>query len=69
MLTKDLEQNFEEIDAAVFSGDSLHTSNNIRNVMYYIDRWHTELQAVKLSLLDAEIAILKAEIYSMRQGL
>lgn len=41
-MNKQLEEAFDEIDAAVFSGDTFFDINNLAKLRYYIERWEKE---------------------------
>ena len=43
---KRIEDALDKIDAAVFSGDTFHDSNDRQTLMLYMDRWSRELARI-----------------------
>lgn len=42
-----VEEAFEEIDAAVYSGDSFHDEKNLEELERYILRWQREAKRIR----------------------
>lgn len=42
-----VEEAFEEIDAAVYSGDSFHDEENLKELERYIQRWSREAERIR----------------------
>lgn len=43
MNTKDFEEILDQVDAAIFTGDTLEDPFNVESLEYYIKRWQRQL--------------------------
>jgi hypothetical protein len=51
---EDLENALDEIDAAVFSGDSFHDEDNLKRLKFYMDRWLNEWPYMEIAARERE---------------
>ena len=53
-LPYDLDEHLDNVDAAMFSGDTFMDRENIAELEVYIGRWQREIARNKLLLLELE---------------
>lgn len=49
-----VDEAFDEIDAAVFSGDSFHDPDNLAELERYIARWSREIAVIRKERIEAQ---------------
>lgn len=50
----DVEEAFEQIDAAVFSGDAFYEAENLDKLETYVGRWQRAIAARRVEIAEAE---------------
>ena len=49
-----VEESFEQIDAAFFSGDDFYTPDNFAEVKKYLDRWNRQMYEISKVIFDGD---------------
>jgi len=52
-----LENLFDSIDAAIFSGDSFYNTKSLNRLVYYLDRWNKQIPSIKgiIKVIEEEV--------------
>jgi hypothetical protein len=53
-LPHDLDNHIDHIDAAIFTGDTFNTINNINKLQDFIQRWNRQLELNIISIKEME---------------
>ena len=54
-LPYDLDEHLDNVDAAMFSGDTFTTRENIEELEEYINRWNRQIIQNKLAIIEDEL--------------